>query len=345
MPARMLLRTKGFATILSAVSFLALGVALAPSASAQTMIRVASFTPEGAVGVRHVMKPWMEAVQAELGDRVQMVPFWGGALGPSPFDQFDLVRSGVVDVAWILPGYTPGVFPQIAAIELPFLVESAEEASVVGWRMYQEGLIDGLDDVHVLTVWAPDITNIHLTKPAASLEEMKGMSLRTAGPAQAIFVEAIGAAPQTLNSTEANEAMQRGTLDGQLQGWTGMNTFGGFAVARAAYRVPLGASPFFMFMNKDLWESLDPDVQEVMMRHGGEALARTGGQAYDRLTQEIIAKQTANGYQIAEASDEDVARYKESFAAINDNWKGANPNGEAVFEALNRLIADYRAQN
>ena len=77
----------------------------------------------------------------------------------------------------------------------------------------------------VLTVWAPDVTNIHLTEPVESLSELDGTSLRTAGATQAIFVDAIGAAPQTLGSTEANEAMGRGTIDGQLQGWTGMRTW------------------------------------------------------------------------------------------------------------------------
>ncbi|MEQ8367470.1 MAG: hypothetical protein RIB61_12240, partial [Roseicyclus sp.] len=72
------------------------GLALGGAATAQTTIRVASFTPEGAVGVQHVMIPWMEAVQEELGDSVEMVPFWGGALGPSPFEQYDLVRDGVI---------------------------------------------------------------------------------------------------------------------------------------------------------------------------------------------------------------------------------------------------------
>ena len=322
---------------------LAAAASLASAVSAQTVIRVASFTPEGAVGVRFVMKPWMEAVKAELGDKVDLQGFWGGALGPNPFDQFDLVRDGVVDVAWVLPGYTPGQFPQLQVTELPFTVASGEEGSVVGWRLHEQGLIGGLDDVHVITIWTPDITNIHLTKPVNSLEELKGTALRTAGSTQALFVEAIGAAPQTLGSVEANEGMQRGTIDGQLQGWTGMNTFGGFAVAKASYRVPLGASPFLLLMNKQLWDSLSPEVQAVMMKHGGEALARAGGQAYDRLTKDIIAKQLANGYTITDASEADIARYQQDYAGIADKWAETTPNGKAVLEAYRKAIADYRA--
>ncbi|MCC6007665.1 MAG: TRAP transporter substrate-binding protein [Rhodobacteraceae bacterium] len=313
--------------------------------SAQTMIRVASFTPEGAVGVRFVMKPWMEAVQEELGDRVNMVPFWGGALGPNPFDQFDLVRSGVVDVAWVLSGYTPGQFPQIDITELPFGVASGEEASVVGWRLLQEGLVDGLDDVHVLTFWTPDITNIHLRAPIEGLGNLRGTALRTAGSTQAMFVESIGAAPQVLGSVEANEAMGRGTINGQLQGWTGMNTFGGFAVSDVSYRVPLGASAFFMFMNKDLWDSLDADVQEVMMRHGGEALARSGGLAYDQLTLDIIERRKGEGHTVIDPSEEALDAYREAAAPIYDAWKANTPNGPEVFAAFQRLLEEYRAEN
>jgi TRAP-type C4-dicarboxylate transport system substrate-binding protein len=315
------------------------------TAAAQTTIRVASFTPEGAVGVRFLMKPWMEAVQAELGDRVDMQAFWGGALGPNPFDQFDLVRDGVVDVAWVLPGYTPGQFPQLQVTELPFTVASGEEGSVVGWRLHEKGLVGGIEDVHVITIWTPDITNIHLTAPIESLEDLAGTSLRTAGATQALFVEAIGAAPQTLGSVEANEAMGRGTINGQLQGWTGMNTFGGFAVSNASYRVPLGASPFLLLMNRDLWESLDPEVQAVIMKHGGEALARTGGQAYDRLTKEIIAREAGEGHVVTEASAEDIARYETAYAGVADAWAANTANGPAVLAAYRDLLAAYRAGN
>jgi TRAP-type C4-dicarboxylate transport system substrate-binding protein len=321
----------------------ALAATLATASAAQTVIRVASFTPEGAVGVRFVMKPWMEAVQKELGNKVQLLPFWGGALGPNAFEQFDLVRTGVVDVAWVLPGYTPGQFPQVGATELPFTVASGEEGSVVLWRLVQTGLVDGLDDVHVLTAWTPDITNIHLMKPVQGLADLKGMALRTAGPTQAMLVEALGAAPQTLDSGEANEAMKRGTIGGQLQGWTGMNTFGGFAVAKAAYRVPIGASPFFMLMNKKVWNSLPADVQAVMMKHGGEALARAGGAAYDRITNDIVAKQTAAGYQVVTASEAEVAAYQKTYGSIFDKWVAATPKGRETLDTYLRLIGEVRA--
>ena len=152
------------------------------TATAQEIsVRVGSFTPEGAVGVQNVMIPWMEAVEEELGDRIELTGYWGGTLGPDPFAQYELVRDGVIDVAWILPGYTPGQFPQLQITELPFAVQSGEEASTVAWRLYETGLLDGFDDVQVLSIWTPDITNIHLLEPIESLADLEGEALRTAG--------------------------------------------------------------------------------------------------------------------------------------------------------------------
>lgn len=317
---------------------------MAASAPAQTL-RVASFTPEGAVGVQEVMIPWMEAVEAELGDRTELIPFWGGSLGPNPFDQFDLVRDGVIDVAWILAGYTPGQFPQLQVTELPFTVASAEEASVVAWRLFDSGLIEGLEDVQVITVWTPDVTNIFLNEPVEGLADLVGKALRTSGATQALFVEAIGAAPQVLGSVEANEGMARGTIDGQLQGWTGMQTFGGFAVAKAAYRVPVGAAPFVLLMNKDTWDGLPADVREVMMKHGGEELARRGGQAYDAATKAIVDARAAEGFEIIVPDAETIAAYQETYAAVADTWIADTANGQAVFDAYMGLIDAYRAEN
>ena len=123
-----------------------------------------------------------------------------------------------------------------------------------------------------------------------------------------------------------------------------MNTFGGFAVSNGAYRVPIGASPFLMLMNKDLWESLSPEVQEVMMRHGGEALARRGGQAYDEITVGIVEERRAAGYVIEEASAEEIAAYQDTYAGIYDRWISETENGAEVLDTFRGLIDAYRAE-
>ena len=58
--------------------------------------------PKNEVAIRRILK--------DVGSEVKLQGFWGGSLGKDPFKQFELLKNGVADVAWVLPGYTPGQF-------------------------------------------------------------------------------------------------------------------------------------------------------------------------------------------------------------------------------------------
>ncbi|GIR82316.1 MAG: hypothetical protein CM15mP84_00640 [Cellvibrionales bacterium] len=70
----------------------------------------------------------------------------GGSLGKSPAKQFELVKSGVLDIAWILPGYTPGQFPRWDCL-------NSRSCLIPHWRQppwlaaYDAGLLTGFDGV------------------------------------------------------------------------------------------------------------------------------------------------------------------------------------------------------
>ena len=113
-------------------TLMSLMMAATPAVS-QELVKVGTFVPEKSVGVSRVIKPWMEAVSADVGGDVKLQGFWGGTLGKSPFKQFELVQNGVADVTWVLPGYTAGQFPEMGLFELPFLFRTAEGS--LGCRM------------------------------------------------------------------------------------------------------------------------------------------------------------------------------------------------------------------
>src|SRR3990172_3117672 len=72
---------------------------------AQTLIKVASFVPPQSVGVSRVIKPWLEAVQKDVGSELKLQGFWGGTLGKDPRKQYELMKNGGAAVSWVLPGY------------------------------------------------------------------------------------------------------------------------------------------------------------------------------------------------------------------------------------------------
>ena len=149
-------------TLLGAVLAGSISVATMATASAE-QIKVGSFVSAKGFGSRFVIMPWMERATKALeaiGSDADIKAFWGGTLGKSPFQQYDLVKAGVADVAWVMSAYTPGQFPEMEIVELPFFFHTAEEASVVGWKLYEMGLFSGFDDTHLVGFFAGEPSSI-----------------------------------------------------------------------------------------------------------------------------------------------------------------------------------------
>ncbi len=174
----------------SALTGLIAGAVLALPLAAQESIKVGTFVPEKSTGVALVIKPWLEAVAAETSD-VTMQPFWGGTLGKNPFKQFELVQNGVADVTWVLPGYTAGQFPEMGVFELPFLFRTAEEASIVGWKLHEMGLLSGLDGVHLVGLFAAEPNALFMKTKIDTLEGLANMKIRSAGGIHAGWLESL----------------------------------------------------------------------------------------------------------------------------------------------------------
>ena len=312
-------------------------------AGAKDLIKVGTFVPAKSVGVSKVIKPWMEAVSQEVGDKVTLKGFWGGTLGKSPFKQFELTRNGVIDVSWVLPGYTAGQFPEMGLFELPFLFQTAEEASVVGWRLHEMGLLSGFDGVHVIGFFAAEPNALFMRTKVTGLSELSNKKIRSAGGIHASWLTSLGAAPQTLSSSEMNEALNRGTIDGAIQGWTGMRTFKTMPLVNQAHAVPAGAIPFLLLMNQKKWDSLSPTVQTAIMKHGSMPMAKAGGAAYTALGEQIRADVRKEGrIDIVTPNAATLAQYAQAADSVHRDWIAKTPNGQKVYDAALAILKEIR---
>src|SRR4051794_13216784 len=97
---------------LGIVGLVAGAIATAPSAQAQTReLKVSLYLPAS-----NVMNQEVEAFGRELKEKSQgrltLNLFHGGQMGPLQ-RQYDLVRTGVADMSYVLHGATPGRFPMM----------------------------------------------------------------------------------------------------------------------------------------------------------------------------------------------------------------------------------------
>jgi TRAP-type C4-dicarboxylate transport system substrate-binding protein len=321
-----------------------LGLA-APSAFAQqTTLRVAAFVPEQSFGVSRVIKPWMAAVEKDIGSKVRLQGFWGGTLGKDPFKQFELVKNGVADIAWVLPGYTPGQFPEMQVFELPTLFRTAVEAGVVGWRLYEKNLLRGFDGVRAITIFATEPMSLWMRQPINDLAELRNKKIRSPGAVHARWLEAFGASAETMDSPEMNEMLNRNTLDGAIQGGTGMKTYKSLALVNQDYNMPMGVIPFLLLVNERKWNALPEDVRATMLKHGGENLAVAGGKVYEAggaaINQEL---KTEGRMKFGQPTDAQLAVHASKNDAVIRWWADKAPNGSALMAEIQAQLKTLRA--
>ena len=231
----------------------------------------------------------------------------------------------------------------MGVFELPFLFRTAEEASVVGWKLHEKGLLTGFDGVHVIGFFAAEPNALFLKTKAKDISGLKNMKIRAVGGIHASWLESLGAASETLSSAEMNEALNRGTLDGAVQGWTGMRTFKSLALVDQAHAVPAGAIPFLLLMNQSKWDSLSSEAQKEIMAHGGLAMAKMGGGAYTAVGEEIRAGIIDEGrIEIVEYSDQEIAQWATAAKSVHQAWIDATPNGQVVYDAAVLALSEMR---
>lgn len=331
-------------TGLGTAAVLGLGLAAAPVRAQQTTLRVAAFVPEQSFGVSRVIKPWMAAVEQEVGARVKLQGFWGGTLGKDPFKQFELVKNGVADIAWVLPGYTPGQFPEMQVFELPSLFRTAVEAGVVGWRLYEKNLLKGFDGVRAITVFASEPMSLWMRQPINDLADLRNKKIRSPGAVHAKWLESFGASAETMDSPEMNEMLNRNTLDGAIQGATGMKTYKSLVLVNQDYRIPMGVIPFLLLVNERKWNALPEDVRRVMLKHGGETAAVSAGKVYESGGAGIHDELKAEGrMKFATPTDAQLATHAPKNEAVIRWWAEKTANGNPLINEIQAQLKTLRA--
>src|SRR5581483_9658707 len=97
--------------IVFASAFLAL-VSLCPAARSEPIeLKAAFFSSDRAWNFRAALKPIIDAVNADREGGLRIVLYSGGTLGRELAKQPSLVRDGVADIAFVVPGFTPELFP------------------------------------------------------------------------------------------------------------------------------------------------------------------------------------------------------------------------------------------
>jgi TRAP-type transport system periplasmic protein len=318
---------------------LLLASALAARADPVTL-RFASTLPLIDGGTREVAA-WLKKTADDSGGTLQWQQYWDGQLIGNPAKEYDAMLNGVSDATIVVTPFVQSLFPDFSVFAVPFVVDSAEEAAVAGWRMYERGMIRGLDKVHVAAIYSNDIAGIHLAKPIKTLDELKGLKIRVSGPAEAKIVEAFGAVPVGMNIMQAAEALTVGTYEGTLNGWGGNHAYRMTPVLKSHVEAPLGVRIFFLGVSKAAYDKLSPQAQHAIDANSGYALSVTLGKLSDKQGADERAESEKLGQIVINPTEDEARALGLKFRPLLDQWIASTPDGAAKYQALRQILADY----
>ncbi len=325
--------------ILWSLAFIA--AILAPARAEETYaLRTANYLPSMSVAISKLMEPWLLDLEKLSHGRLIFRRYWGGSLGRGPFRQYLLVEKGIVDIGFLFLPMHAGRFPDAEVLEMPLMFNSSEQASTIGWHLFEEGLMRGFENVKVLGIFTTAPGRLFTASRLGEFDKYKGLKLRAAGPVQASYVTALGATPEIIDAATATDALRRGTIDGLIQGWTGMAIFRQTEVTDYFFDLPVGVLPFAIVMNKARWESLPRDLQIQIMELSGSALSHRAGRAYDTAAKRFRQKFIANGsLKIEPLSAQAHTQLEKKVIIIESNWANQDSGRAQTLRRVRALLA------
>lgn len=313
----------------ASLAMFATALALAPVlAQAQTVtIKFAHFLPSNSNFHKNVAEPWCEAIEKDSGGKMKCQIYPALQLGGTPAQVADQIKNGVADVGWTSPSYTTGRFPRTEALELPFMLPpDGLGGSRAMWEYTQKNGQEDFKDFRLLAIHST--TNVVIStasKPVLSLQDVKGLKLRSPSRVTSLVLTAMGGTPVNVPLAQTTESIAKGVIDGTLAPWeilpaTKVDEVTKYHMEGMPGQPGLAQTPAVVLMNKARYDSLAPDLKAVIDKRSGPWLVDLIGTAFDRGNEAARKKMAGQGNKILVIKNDEYAAMKTAAASIETDW-------------------------
>jgi TRAP-type C4-dicarboxylate transport system substrate-binding protein len=287
------------------------------SEAVEIKLKYGSYAPQSTIDEPILW--YVDEVSKKTGVKIDVETYFGGILA-KPADCLDAIGKGVYQLGWISPAFTPGktplaMIPNSTPLVVPSLfsgLKAADEAVQKSHALAAEFQNSNLKYLFHTGVWHYQLIS---TKPVKSLEDIKGLRVRTFGYLSKAWAE-LGGVPVTMSIPEAYDALQKGVIDGVLtQPYSCYKGLRLYEVAKHFTRMDFGCLPTPVLMNLDTWKKLPEKVQQEMLKLAGDMPSIIDKKITDQENAAIEAMKN-EGITIYELSAEDKARKNEAAKVV-----------------------------
>lgn len=289
---------------------------------------------------------WAEELERRSNGRLVIDIYPSEQLGKMS-QQYNLVRRGDVDIAWMMHGIPAGRFPLMELTHLPLIFDSGEQASQVLMDLVPEFLADEHDDVKILYLFAHPPGVVHTSSRAVRVPaDMQGLRIRHPSSVIGQTLRVWGASPAGMPTGELAGNLDKGVIDGLLLPYDGVYAFRLAPYIRYSTELYSYVNSFAVLMNPASYAALPDDLKVLIDETTGKQAAREVGARWDAAEAPGRAYMADNGVEIIELSDAERARFlDEAKHLIEERIAEAEAAGlpaRAFFTRLTELVDEYR---
>jgi len=320
------------ATALAAV---AMSFAVGAQPSWAEELRLSTFVSPLHVVNRSVIEPLVEGVAAETGGDMNIRVFPGGELGGA-LEHYVMALQGVADITWFLPGYTSSQFMRTMIVEMPGAIPEGMTGYQMMWNAFDEHLQGEFPMTRPLAMWTSEPSIIIMRDRDVRVPgDLAGLRIRVSGAMQGGMVEEMGGTPVQMQAGEIYNALQTGLIDGLITGPSAVADFRLDEIANSyTLGAPLGTISFILVMNEQRYQALAPEHRAAIDAHSGLELSRSGEEAWNRRSEETIARiREAGVARVIDLSEDEVAAFGAVLLPITERLV-SEMGAQAVFSAM-----------
>ncbi|MDR1828266.1 MAG: TRAP transporter substrate-binding protein [Methylobacteriaceae bacterium] len=243
-----------------------------------------------------------------------------GTLGGSERDLLESTQHGAIEMVLIASSVVSAYDKRFNLFNFPYLFDSPEHGfKAIDGQVGKD--LEAIADKQGLKVIAWFINGVHSVtnskRAINTVEDMKGLKLRCMeSPVIIATWKSLGAVPTPMALGETFTALQQGTVDGQENATTASWANKYYEVQKYLGLTNHMFNPGPVVMNKQKFESLPKDVQDLLVQVGKEA---TAFQREEWKRQDALAVQRMKDYGLT-VTTPDLAPFREAVKVVYDQY-------------------------
>ncbi len=207
------------------------------------------------------------------GGRLTFDTYINSELG-DPTEVIDQIRIGVVDGGCFTTGHMAYYNDKLNATMWPYMFESYEHATSAYTGKVGEYMKEMAQDAgfKVLDWMYYGFRNLSSNKPVNKVSDIAGLKLRVPSErVNQLTMSAFGAVCSTIAFNELYLALSQGVVDGEENPIATMDSANIQEVNKYIAMIEYTFFTTGLLMNPKKWESLPPDIQEIIIKASAEA--------------------------------------------------------------------------